>query len=172
MKLRTLIVLPFVLAAGVAAGLALASTERASSTVVVKATMNTSLGKKVLVTSSGLTLYRNKTETAGRVKCTGACATIWPPLTLPTGVMHATAGAGITQSSLGKAKRADGKWQVTYRGQRLYRYAADRKAGQAGGEGIGGIWFAVSTGAPSTSTGTTPPPTSTGSYTTPYPTYP
>ena len=174
MKLRTLIVIPFVLAAGAAAGLALASTQRASSTVVVKATMNTTLGKKVLVTSSGLTLYRNKTETAGHVKCTGACATVWPPLTLPVGATHATAGAGITQSALGKAKRADGKWQVTYKGQRLYRYAADRKAGQAAGEGIGGIWFAVSTGAVSTSTGTTPPPppTTTGSAPPPYPTYP
>ena len=176
MKLRTLIVLPFVLAAGVAAGLALASNERAASTVLVKATTNTTLGKKVLVTSSGLTLYRNKTETAGHVRCTGACATIWPPLTLPAGVTHATAGAGITPAALGKAKRADGKWQVTYKGQRLYRYAADRKPGSAQGEGIGGIWFAVSTGATappaSTPVATTPSSTDSGGYGSPYPTYP
>jgi predicted lipoprotein with Yx(FWY)xxD motif len=172
MKLRTLIVLPFVLAAGVAAGLALASSEQATSTVVVKATMNATLHKKVLATSAGLTLHHNKAEIAGRVKCTGACATIWPPLTLPAGVTHATAGAGVAQSALGKAKRSDGKWQVTYKGQRLYRYAADRKTGQAQGQGIGGIWFAVSTGAASSGTGTTPPPTTTESTSNPYPTYP
>jgi predicted lipoprotein with Yx(FWY)xxD motif len=182
MKRRTLIVLPFVLAAGIGTGLALASIERATSTVVVKATMNAALGKKVLVNSAGLTLYRNKTETAGRVKCIGACASLWPPLMLPRGVTRATAGAGVVQSALGKAKRPGGKWQVTYKGQRLYRFATDRRPGQAQGEGIGGIWFAVSTGAASTSTGTStstttsapppPPSTTTASTPYPYPTYP
>jgi len=130
--------------------------------------MNTSLGKKVLVTSSGLTLYRNKTETAGRVKCTGACATVWPPLTLPVGATHATAGAGITQSALGKAKRADGKWQVTYKGQPLYTFAQDQAAGQTNGQGIKdvGTWMAATVGtgatnaAPSTTSSSSSPPSS------------
>ncbi len=33
--------------------------------------------------------------------------------------------------------------QVTYDGHPLYYYSGDTKAGLANGQGIGGIWFAV-----------------------------
>jgi predicted lipoprotein with Yx(FWY)xxD motif len=164
---------PLLLAAGVAASFAVAASDRGTSTVVVKAVTNAKLGKKVLATAAGLTLYRNTQEKSGHIKCTGGCASVWPPLTLPAGATRATAGAGITQASLGKVKRPDGRWQVTYKGKPLYRYSADRRAGQANGQGIGGIWFAVGTSA-TVSTGTTTSAATTTEATgsTPYPTYP
>ena len=164
---------PLLLAAGVAASFAVAASDRGTSTVVVKAVTNAKLGKKVLATAAGLTLYRNTQEKSGHIKCTGGCASVWPPLTLPAGATRATAGAGVMQASLGKVKRPDGRWQVTYKGKPLYRYSADRRTGQANGQGIGGIWFAVGTSA-TVSTGTTTSAATTTESTgsTPYPTYP
>jgi predicted lipoprotein with Yx(FWY)xxD motif len=164
---------PLLLTAGVVASFAVAASDRGTSTVVVKAVTNAKLGKKVLATAAGLTLYRNTQEKSGHIKCTGGCASVWPPLTLPAGVTRATAGAGVTQASLGKVKRPDGRWQVTYKRQPLYRYSADRRGGQANGQGIGGIWFAVGTSAPvSTGTTTSAATTTEATVSTPYPTYP
>jgi predicted lipoprotein with Yx(FWY)xxD motif len=175
---------PLLLAAGVAASFALAASDRGTGAVVVKSVTNAKLGKKVLATASGLTLYRNTQEKSGHIKCTGGCAAVWPPLTLPAGATRATAGAGVTQASLGKVKRPDGRWQVTFKGQPLYRYSADRRAGQANGQGIGGIWFAVGTSATVSGSTTTSATVSGGTTTTstattteatgstPYPTYP
>jgi predicted lipoprotein with Yx(FWY)xxD motif len=166
-------VVPLLLAAGIAASFAVAASDSGTATVVVKSVANAKLGKKVLATASGLTLYRNTAEKSGRIKCAGGCAAVWPPLTLPAGVVRATAGAGVSQASLGKIRRPDGRWQVTYKRQPLYRYGADRRAGQANGQGIGGIWFAVGTSA-TVSTGTTTSAATTTESTgsTPYPTYP
>ena len=52
-------------------------------------------------------------------------------------------------SMLGTGKGADGSTQVTYNGHPLYTYSGDSAAGQANGQGIGGVWFAVTaTGTP------------------------
>jgi predicted lipoprotein with Yx(FWY)xxD motif len=166
-------VLPILLAAGFAASFAVAASDKGTTAVVVKSVTNAKLGKKVLATAAGLTLYRNTQEKSGHIKCTGGCASVWPPLTLPAGATRATAGAGVTQASLGKVKRPDGRWQVTYKRQPLYRYSADRRAGQANGQGIGGIWFAVGTSATVSSGTTTSAATTTeATGSTPYPTYP
>jgi predicted lipoprotein with Yx(FWY)xxD motif len=139
-------------AAGFAAGMALAGHSSAAKSVIVKSAYNKTLKKAVLVTSAGLTLYRNTTETKGRIRCTGACASAWPPLVLAAGDRLA-AGAGVTQAKLGTVRRPDGKRQATYSGMPLYRFAADRNAGNAKGQGLGGVWFAV------TASGTAPPAT-------------
>jgi predicted lipoprotein with Yx(FWY)xxD motif len=137
--------------------------------VTVKSAFVESLGKTVLVTSSGLTLYRNTAERGGHIRCTGSCAATWPPLLVPTGDRLA-AGSGIRQAKLGTVKRPDGKRQATYAGSPLYRYAADRRAGDANGQGIGGIWFSLAlagAAAPATTApATTSPPqsTDTGGY--------
>ncbi|EMH3118748.1 hypothetical protein V6H04_003832, partial [Burkholderia multivorans] len=36
--------------------------------------------------------------------------------------------------------RDDGKMQWAYNGRPLYRWKMDRKAGDAGGDGVGGVW--------------------------------
>ena len=97
----------------------------------------------VLVDSDGMTLYYLKTETSGKIMCTGSCADAWPPLLLPSGVTSATAGSGVDASKLGTIDRPDGGTQVTYDGMALYLFAGDQ-SGQATGQGVGGF-FAVTT---------------------------
>jgi predicted lipoprotein with Yx(FWY)xxD motif len=131
------VVAVFAALALVGAGVALAAA------VTVNSAKNPTLGK-IVVNSRGFTLYHNTKEKKGLIKCTGSCTAVWPPLIVgkPAPVK---AGHGINLAKLGKIKRPDGRFQVTYYGQPLYRYAPDTKAGQIGGEGIGGIWFALKT---------------------------
>ncbi len=91
-----------------------------------------------LAGTNGMTLYINTKEQGGTIACTGGCATAWPPLT-----GTATAGIGVT-GTLGTVTRPDGSVQVTYNGAPLYYYAADSAAGDATGQGVGGIWFIAS----------------------------
>lgn len=94
----------------------------------------------ILADSKGLTLYRYaKDTTPGKSACYDGCATAWPPLTT-TGT--ATLAAGVP-GTLGTITRTDGKKQVTYNGLPLYLFAKDKDAGDAYGQGIGGVWFVV-----------------------------
>jgi predicted lipoprotein with Yx(FWY)xxD motif len=114
---------------------------RAKSALMVKVASNANLGK-ILVTTSGMTLYRYTLDKAGKVACTGKCAVAWPPLLLPSGVTTPTGGPGVT--GLGTVKDPDGKLQVTDHGEPLYRFVGDKKAGNTNGQGLGGTWFVVS----------------------------
>ena len=120
----------------VTAGVALAAS------FTVKSANNATLGK-VVVNAKGLTLYHN-TQEHGKIVCTGACATTWPPL-LTTKTAKLKAGPGVNASKLGRIKRPDGHYQVTYFGKPLYRYFGDSVRGDVNGEGLGGIWFALKT---------------------------
>jgi predicted lipoprotein with Yx(FWY)xxD motif len=106
-----------------------------------------------LVDARGFTLYELKTETSGKIMCTGSCASAWPPLLLPAGVTSATAGSGVTASKLGTIKRPDGGTQVTYNQMPLYLFASDTSPGEATGQGVAGFFVATATGsgAPSSS---------------------
>src|SRR5579862_7552995 len=127
-----------------AAVLALTGTTAAwavSGAATVKAAKNTTLGS-IVVSARGLTLYHLTSEKGGKIKCTGACAATWPPL-LVAGSAKPVAGAGIVAAKLGTVKRPDGTMQVTYAGSPLYLFGDDKKAGQAKGEAVGGVWFAL-----------------------------
>jgi predicted lipoprotein with Yx(FWY)xxD motif len=130
------------------------------SNAVVKV-RSTSLGK-ILVGANGKTLYLFALDKGTKSKCSGQCATFWPPL-LTTG--PARGGAGLTMTMLGTTRRSDGKLQVTYHGHPLYFFAEDKKAGQLKGEGFTGFgakWWAVSpAGAKVTRGATTTSPTTT-----------
>jgi predicted lipoprotein with Yx(FWY)xxD motif len=98
---------------------------------------------KVLVDSSGFTLYMFSKDSNHKSNCTGACAAAWPPL-LTSG--KPTAGSGVSSSLLGTVKDSDGKTQVTYNGWPLYTFSGDTTAGEANGQGVvafGGKWAAV-----------------------------
>jgi predicted lipoprotein with Yx(FWY)xxD motif len=112
----------------------------ASGAPVVKEATVGSLGK-VLVTSTGLTLYHFTQDTKNTATCTGSCATIWPPLFLPKGVKTAVGGPGV--KDLGTTKWSNGMLQVTFHGEPLYRYSLDTAPGKAAGQDVGGTWFAV-----------------------------
>jgi predicted lipoprotein with Yx(FWY)xxD motif len=100
--------------------------------------MTTIDGTAVLTNSAGKTLYWYAPDTSTASKCTGQCATYWPPVTGP-----ATAGSGVT-GTLGTITRSDGTTQATYDGHPLYTYVGDTAAGQAKGNGLnlsGGLWY-------------------------------
>ena len=54
-----------------------------------------------------------------------------------------TAGDGVDTAKLATITRDDGAVQVTYNGHPLYLFAGDTAAGQANGQGSGGVWFLV-----------------------------
>jgi predicted lipoprotein with Yx(FWY)xxD motif len=117
-------------AAGAAAG--------ASSSSGGTVGMTTIGGTAVLTNASGKTLYWFVPDTSTTSKCTGTCATFWPPVTGPV-----TAGSGVT-GTLGTITRSDGSTQATYDGHPLYTFAGDSAAGQAKGNGLneqGGVWY-------------------------------
>ena len=107
----------------------------ASASALMTATIN---GTKVVTNSRGLTLYWFVPDTSTTSKCTGSCATYWPPVKGP-----ATAGAGVT-GTLGTITRSDGTKQATYDGHPLYTYVGDTAPGQAKGNALnlsGGLWY-------------------------------
>lgn len=116
-------------------------------------------GRAVLVDADGFALYRAQQEAGGEVLCTGACVSIWEPLTIqgnePTG--------DVGDGTLGVVERPDGTTQVTFNGNPLYRFAPDQP-GEIGGDGVtdavGGqefTWQVITVGdepsAPSTTDG-------------------
>jgi predicted lipoprotein with Yx(FWY)xxD motif len=117
-----------------AAGASSAASSASGGTV----SMTTIKGVAVLTSSSGKTLYWFAPDTSTTSKCTGSCATYWPPVTGPV-----TAGSGVT-GTLGTITRSDGTMQATYDGHPLYTYVGDTAAGQAKGNGLnlsGGLWY-------------------------------
>jgi predicted lipoprotein with Yx(FWY)xxD motif len=114
-----------------------AATPVAAPTVQLRAT---NLGT-ILVDSRGMTLYLYAQDTSGTSTCYDQCASFWPPLVV-TG--SPVAGQGIDASLLGTTTRTDGTTQVTYAGHPLYFFAKDAQAGDTAGQGVGGVWNAVS----------------------------
>jgi predicted lipoprotein with Yx(FWY)xxD motif len=100
-----------------------------------------SKGRMLLATTKGRTLYTLSAEGHGKFICTemSGCTSIWIPLTVATGVVP----QGPVK--LGTVHRPEGTVQVTFRGRPLYTYAADKKPGQAKGEGLKdvGTWHAA-----------------------------
>lgn len=103
--------------------------------------MTTSVGT-VLTNASGHTLYWFAIDTPTTSRCTGSCASFWPPVKGPV-----TAAAGTTlMHGFGTITRSDGTVQATYDGHPLYTYVGDTAAGQANGNGkslSGGLWYAM-----------------------------
>ena len=142
-KLRGSLLLAVVLAAGLTAALLATRSSNASGAKtrqVVKVMRNPTLGKRILVTRSGMTLYSLSAERHGRFICTtSACVSLWKPLTVPAGVKPTGA------NSLATVRRPDGKRQVAFKGAPLYRFVQDVKPGDAKGNGFRdvGVWRPV-----------------------------
>jgi predicted lipoprotein with Yx(FWY)xxD motif len=99
---------------------------------------------RILVNRRGRSLYLFEKDKRGRSSCYGACATYWPPLIVSG---KPRAGTGAKASLLGRTKRRDGRWQVTYKRHPLYTYVGDTKKAQTNGEGLddfGAEWDLVS----------------------------
>jgi predicted lipoprotein with Yx(FWY)xxD motif len=112
----------------------------AAGDVTVKVS-TTKLGR-ILTDDKGRTLYLFEKDKPATSRCSGACASIWPPLAGGT----AMAGAGVSSAQLGSIKRADGKTETTYAGHPLYTYAGDAKPGDTRGQGLdqfGAEWYVL-----------------------------
>jgi predicted lipoprotein with Yx(FWY)xxD motif len=110
-------------------------------------THQTKRGKVLAAGSNGRTLYLFTHDNGKTSRCSGQCATAWPPL-LTTGRPVAVKGSGVKGALLSTTRRSNGKLQVTYAGHPLYLYTGDTRAGQISGEGFnvfGGRWYIVST---------------------------
>jgi predicted lipoprotein with Yx(FWY)xxD motif len=156
-----------------AAALALAATfaamALAAGSTSVDSASNATLGERVLVGSSGHTLYELSPETTHSLLCkTSECLKFWPPLTA-TSTSKVKLGSGV-HGKVGILHRSNGISQVTLNGHPLYFFAEDKGKGEANGQnfkGFGGTWHVLSdagqpsskaptsTDAPATST---PPP--------------
>lgn len=133
----------------VGAGLA-----RAASTTVTEKS-NAKFGT-ILADGASKTLY-TLTSNGSPVLCTGVCAQVWPPLTVPPGTT-VTGPPGVC--CLGSTPNANGD-AVTYKGDPLYGYVNDSSPSDATGDGVmsfGGTWHVVQvSSAAATTTSTTAP---------------
>lgn len=86
----------------------------------------------VWVDSAGMTLYTYDKDSANKSDCYDKCATNWPPL---------KAGADAkAEGDWTVVDRTDGTKMWAWKGQPLYTFIGDKKAGDQTGEGKGGVW--------------------------------
>jgi predicted lipoprotein with Yx(FWY)xxD motif len=118
-------------------------------------------GNQVLTNAAGRTLYWFALDTPTTSKCTGSCATYWPPVKGPV-----TAGPGVT-GTISEITRSDGTKQATYDGHPLYTYLGDAAPGQNKGNGLklsGGLWYEMTVSGATPGASTAPSTASTGGY--------
>jgi len=130
--LRILMALSMVwlMAAGVGVAIAATVTVQAHQIQVKGKTMT------ALTDGQGMTLYYSTQDGPRQAKCTGNCASYWPPLILKSGAPN---GPAAVSGNLGVFQGANGR-QVTYKGHPLYTFARDKKPGDATGEGVANHW--------------------------------
>jgi len=121
------------------AAVAFAATMAFANPMVSTATMGTA---KVMVDSKGMTLYTYDKDTKGAAAsaCTGGCVMNWPAFAA------AATDTATGDWTLVNYTGADGKMikQWAYKGQPLYYYAMDKKAGDFTGDKAGnGVWHVV-----------------------------
>ncbi len=112
---------------------------------VAKLQLRQTSAGKLLVDSSGFTVYRFTKDTGRSNTClkVSGCSGTWPALTT-TG--RPIAGSGVRSSLLSTITLPNGSKQVTYAGHPLYRYAAASERAETvyiSAEQFGGKWYGV-----------------------------
>ncbi|MGH2879162.1 MAG: COG4315 family predicted lipoprotein [Solirubrobacteraceae bacterium] len=101
------------------------------------------LGTILAAGPTKLTVYMFEGDKGAVSSCSGACASVWPPVTSS----GAPSVSGAAKSAdLGTITRSDGTTQVTYNGHPLYFFAKDKDSGDAYGQGVHGFgadWYAL-----------------------------
>lgn len=100
----------------------------------VKFVENASAKAKIMVDDKGMALYTFGRDEKDKTNCYNQCAVAWPPLM-----------AKADDKSEGDWKvidRTDGTKMWSYKGNPLYYWVKDTKAGDAGGESVAN-WFLV-----------------------------
>jgi predicted lipoprotein with Yx(FWY)xxD motif len=112
-------------------------------TIVAKVTTDAKLGKILVDSASGKTLYTWAKDTDENSQCYDQCANFWPPFVTTA---KAVAADGVTTGKFGTSSRKDGTLQVTFNGHPLYLYANDKAPGETNGQGstgFGAVWVVV-----------------------------
>jgi predicted lipoprotein with Yx(FWY)xxD motif len=121
-----------------------AGTPTSGGGVTVTVKHASKLGTILAAGSKKLTVYMFEGDKGSSSSCTGACASVWPPVTSAS----AATAAGVAKSAdLGTITRSDGTTQVTYKGHPLYFFAKDKDSGDAYGQGVKGFgadWYVLS----------------------------
>lgn len=91
-----------------------------------------------LATNDGRTVYLFTRDEPDTTTCFDGCVATWPPVPAA-----ADLGYGLDARLVGSIERPDGTVQATYGGWPLYFYTGDQAAGDANGQGFGGVWFLV-----------------------------
>lgn len=134
-------------------------TSSAGATSMELVRSGTISGKAALVSSTGFALYTYALDKPGKIGCTGACTSSWPPLLVPKGDT-----LSMSVSGLGTEQRPDnGGLQVTYKGSPLYTFSGNTEAGQNNGAGIPD-WSLATTAASSGNSTTTTTSSGYGGY--------
>jgi predicted lipoprotein with Yx(FWY)xxD motif len=96
-----------------------------------------------VVDREGFTLYRFDKDTPKPPKstCEGDCAAKWPPVLATPGSPLTV--EGVPQEAVGTVARSDGSVQLTIGGWPVYRFSGDTAPGASAGQGVGGVWAAV-----------------------------
>lgn len=90
----------------------------------------------ILVDTKGRGLYTYVNDkTPGKSDCNNQCRLLWPPLKAEPGA--------VPKGPFTLATRDDGSKQWALRGKPLYRWASDKKYGDAGGDGVSEAWRLV-----------------------------
>lgn len=89
----------------------------------------------ILADASGRTLYTFDKDASTKSNCNGGCAAAWPPFLVKDGDRTSAGFRVIT--------RDDGAKQWAMNDKPLYFYAADVQAGDAKGDGQGGVWHVI-----------------------------
>jgi predicted lipoprotein with Yx(FWY)xxD motif len=122
---------------------ATATTPTSGGGTIVLVKHASKLGTILAVGSKKMTVYMFEGDHGASSSCTGACASVWPPVT-STGA--ATAAGAANSADLGTITRSDGTTQVTYKGHPLYFFAKDKDSGDAYGQGVKGFgsdWYVI-----------------------------
>jgi predicted lipoprotein with Yx(FWY)xxD motif len=87
-------------------------------------------------------LYVNDVDNEKKISCTGECARVWIPVTLPgKGSVRAVTPQQVGQVDL--VKRPDGQTQVALNDKPLYRFSGDTEPGDTNGEGVSDSYAGV-----------------------------
>ena len=88
-----------------------------------------------MLAASGHTLYTSDKDAANKSNCNDGCAANWPPFLVKED--------DRTPATFNVITRDDGSKQWAVNGKPLYFFAADVQAGDAKGDGKGGVWHVI-----------------------------
>lgn len=117
------------------------SSNLSASPAALITTKSDKLGTILAYGPKRLTVYLFEGDRGSTSSCTGACASVWPPV-----VGKPQVAGGASSADLGTVKRPDGTLQVTYNGHPLYLFAKDKDAGDTYGQGVHGFgadWYVL-----------------------------